>query len=186
MEPQWQPGGQKTSREDRHPADWIVKKPWTRDSHGVLLGRQRNRRPQDCSTLSAIGKTAMDDNRECWQQSAPEGNSRMTEGQLQAAIIHLAELMCWRIYHVTNVHKKPSQPYQRGLPRPSHGPGPAHRLRRAERRDLKPRIGRSKPSGPGQSKRRMPSTTSGARPIGCQAGWMKFSRGNLKRRDRND
>ena len=29
----------------------------------------------------------------------------MTEGQLQAAIIHLAELMCWRLYHVTNVHK---------------------------------------------------------------------------------
>ena len=30
----------------------------------------------------------------------------MTEGQLQAAIIRYAELMGWRLYHVTNVHKK--------------------------------------------------------------------------------
>ena len=53
----------------------------------------------------------------------------MTEAQLQAAIIHLAELMCWRIYHVTNVHKKLRSHTSVGLPRPSHGPGPAHRLR---------------------------------------------------------
>ena len=30
----------------------------------------------------------------------------MTETQLQTAIIHFAELSGWRIYHVTNVHKK--------------------------------------------------------------------------------
>ena len=30
----------------------------------------------------------------------------MTESELQSAIIEYAELMGWRLYHVTNVHKK--------------------------------------------------------------------------------
>ena len=40
----------------------------------------------------------------------------MTEGQLQSAIIHYAELMGWRLYHVTNVHKRLRSHTSEGFP----------------------------------------------------------------------
>ena len=40
----------------------------------------------------------------------------MTENQLQAAIIKYAELMGWRIYHVTNVHKRLRSHTSEGFP----------------------------------------------------------------------
>ena len=40
----------------------------------------------------------------------------MTEGQLQSAIIKYAELMGWRIYHVTNVHKRLRSHTSEGFP----------------------------------------------------------------------
>ena len=40
----------------------------------------------------------------------------MTETQLQAAIIEYAELMGWRIYHVTNVHKRLRSHTSEGFP----------------------------------------------------------------------